>query len=680
MKLIKLLIVMIVGVHGIPWRTIQLRNSEVIFENMGKILEYQSEIKIFTRIRISGEIEINNFIISLENRFNQTCSEYYNNNQNIFKGKTNNSKLCSLWEHEIKFWENKIIKISQGLNHYFKRQKRGAIDMIGSISKGLFGTMDQTDADKIYTTLNQLTKNGNNMLELLDKQTAIVVSNFEFLHQVTGNLTMQTEVLEDKLNKIKELITEKNKEFGSELEINRVVMFILSELERLYGYLTEQETVVTALQQHKIHPLLIDTEFLSKLVFNLTEGMAHELLYSNEVLNQLATVNRNYLKGEMGIQITIKILQKEEFNLYKIYTVPKLFNKQLLVISPEWDYLANNTAGHIIHYSKEEFNIACSKITTINIEMRICKQIQPKILELTAPQCLLKHFVGCQENIPVDPNCQYNKLVEIENHIIPMKTKNNWLYIFPHKKTLTAICKRQTHKIKLTETGILSLIEKCTFLLENLELPFEDTKNKMILIQNTFTISNWSDFKNNSTESWAEELQLKDLSEKIKPLNSELLNKEFIKRSHSLQQITKEIKDQKKNQFENRILTITTASNTTGIILLLLIILIISIRNHKMKRNINKQIKTIKEIPLQQKIIELPKPSIQDNVKEISKSKMTETVDKTVKLSEDRKTTDKSIKSRESRKNTALLPIQNNDDKIKNKSSKIKDRTDGQIK
>lgn len=315
-----MILVILSSTTATPIKEFKLGNMEIMFENLGTLIEYKNTIELYTKIKITSINEVEEYLYAIKSKLNNACTN----------AKLRSNKSCASIANEVELWSTKISKATQSINHFFNRHKRGAVNVIGTVSKMLFGTMDVEDSEKIYNAIENLMENDGRMMEILDKQVAVVKTNFDFIRETTGNLTEHIIELDEKLN-ILEKNTQKNlaviqtdvSALWAEIELNRLALFVLAELERIYGYMLEQGEIINSLQQHKIHPLILDPQILVEIVRNITQKHSHPYLYSSVVINQLAIVDLSHWENEMGIRMTIVILEKEEYNLYKIYPLPR---------------------------------------------------------------------------------------------------------------------------------------------------------------------------------------------------------------------------------------------------------------------------------------------------------------------------------------------------------------------
>ena len=88
-------------------------------------------------------------------------------------------ELCSNCEFELKAWRHRVHRLEELMTTLqqilgFARSKRGILNAIGSISKTLFGTLDEDDMKLIIKEFDKLYSDNRVMAETLGNQTRIM--------------------------------------------------------------------------------------------------------------------------------------------------------------------------------------------------------------------------------------------------------------------------------------------------------------------------------------------------------------------------------------------------------------------------------------------------------------------------------------------------------------------------
>lgn len=136
------------------------------------------------------------------------------------------------------------------------RKKRGAINIIGSMYKWLFGTMDEEDREEILGHLETIDQNNHNLISTTNKQISI---NSYF----NDTFTKLKEAIEDDRHKIQETfkeIKEKNNRMAKEL----FYLDQLSKLKNLEHKIEQIQDNIVASKSNFIHPNIFTNDEILK--------------------------------------------------------------------------------------------------------------------------------------------------------------------------------------------------------------------------------------------------------------------------------------------------------------------------------------------------------------------------------------------------------------------------------
>lgn len=131
---------------------------------------------------------------------------------------------CHSWHSKL---DSRVRDTRDHVSHiqYFKnqeenRKKRGWFDIVGHVSKFLFGTMDATDEEYIKKDLNMLNSQKSDTMNFMNKQVSILTENFNLL---TGPLNELKENQKNVTKFLKSIIPDLQN-MGDKIKINRLLI------------------------------------------------------------------------------------------------------------------------------------------------------------------------------------------------------------------------------------------------------------------------------------------------------------------------------------------------------------------------------------------------------------------------------------------------------------------------
>ena len=226
------------------------------------------------------------------------------------------------------------------------RKKRGLINLGGSISKWLFGTLDHEDGEKINSVLNHLNKNDHSIQEKINNQMSIAKEFMsrtnESLYRIRSNVITTMKLLE---------------KYQERINVINALHLIINSLISLENNLNQIINAITFAHLNKVHPTFLSLNNLESILSKMRS------LYHKDELAHFKN-KQNFYKF-LGIQlifdkkriiflIHFPVLYTKQFKSYFIYPVPIQTN----IISPIKPYLVLNEKTKEFQYEDD----LCEKI------------------------------------------------------------------------------------------------------------------------------------------------------------------------------------------------------------------------------------------------------------------------------------------------------------------------------
>lgn len=447
-----------------------LNSSGALFENIGDAVIYRSEWTLLTQVRLPQWDETYKFIEYCEKTIQNLC-----NSLGDRPGESN----CKHWANEVK---NRILRINDKIEEIDlftrckgTRRKRGLINLIGSFSKFLFGTMDHEDSEKIYKRLEDLDKSTDSSINIAEHQLTLLKINTNVLGQSLINLTQQHNILVERSNRLNSLITSMLKNHSIEIkhihalaEINEVALFMLNELQKLSEDLTSTFFILEALQRNELSPLMLPAKEFSLLFHSIIES--HKELNNDFNLEKtIAKVYSDCFDKGLLIKIILPLLENSKFNINKIYTLPIPTSKNSFsILDNVPEYFFNTTHSYKnFELSDSQFQKQCKEY---NLTFYVCQLNNPIRIAPDEGSCISRLF----RNPYLEPaDCKYRLVTRLNNLVVPMVHENSWLFWIHIPTQLYCQCPEGETILHLEGLGIFRLMQNCIFKIGNYKIPFK---------------------------------------------------------------------------------------------------------------------------------------------------------------------------------------------------------------
>lgn len=349
------------------------------------------------------------------------------------------------------------------------RIRRGLLNIIGSISKTLFGTLDEEDAKFFDSQIQKLKNNQNHLTKLLKEQTSIVQST---LLDRNSWFLNRTKLLENKLqiteNFVNNLVVKQNST-NYNLEINMKITEIFS----LFSFIetifkSHQEKLLSIIQKSlegKLDPLIISPVELIKHLSNLQNYMdglslpVSPILENTHVLFKLTETNVYFYNNKVTFVLYVPLIIPREYGIYKISSLPTQvsLNRYAIIVPESNNLCIDAVKQHYIMLS--DLELAFCKTTVGN--NYVCKQKKPILLVHLHGGCEANLFVP---SLSIPKTCNKKILFVAYPIFIQLAQANSWLYTIPTKENVDLNCKSIKQRLSLTlnGTGIFHINSNCS--------------------------------------------------------------------------------------------------------------------------------------------------------------------------------------------------------------------------
>ena len=335
---------------------------------------------------------------------------------------------CTNKFNRLKFKYRNLPNLTRQLKLLLRyRSKRGLLNVIGSVSKTLFGTLDEKDLELINKNIDTLFDSNNKIKTIIGNQTALI-----------------KRVLDDtKTNQIENLASDIHK-IENHNEKNEILVSLLiqteSTMSEFHTNIDEIFNTVMLGKQGIINPQVIEPEQFFKTLDRITRQNFMTNHIEPSVQNFQLILDLSKLKvwirdNKLIYTITVPLLENNEWKITKIYPILSKQNSVFIAPVIETDLILTNSEQYTFadsHY----LNKYCKRTAIIHI----CKRTQPNHNRINSTECR-SELISNQQTVKTCPTAVF-KLEELT--FAPLQTENHYIIISIKNVQIDVLCK--THK------------------------------------------------------------------------------------------------------------------------------------------------------------------------------------------------------------------------------------------
>lgn len=432
------------------------------------------------------------------------------------------------------------------------RRKRGLINIIGSISKTLFGTLDQEDADYYQNKISDLEKEQLSTLKVAKEQMIVVKSTLQSVNNTLYDISNNENKLKEGYTQIKQFIEKEHLKVEGVLNTMQLEIVFNKYLIEMEGLLTQlhdhYEAVLTGVmhaQSGIIQVQLLSPSDLLKAYRKAQSTFPNGVnipKYSDGMTAMIYRISRlkAFITPQMLVYVVYTpLIEDKVYQLYKPIPFPtgiKKENNKFVYIKSETEFLLIDKFKQTYAYLDADTVSSC---LILDDETKICKMNFPIHTSVGDKQCLIALFSETDRE-PKDCN---RRILSI-NRLTWLPIDNNkYIYVAPEAENVNILCK-EIADVKLHGIGIIELFQPCTIYGVNTRLKssgkINSTSNKDLVP------TMWLDY--DCCEHLDSHLKLGDIKElRDMPLHNVLQHKDELKwASHKVDDVEKLIREKEK--------------------------------------------------------------------------------------------------------------------------------------
>lgn len=330
------------------------------------------------------------------------------------------------------------------------RKRRGLLNIIVSVSKSLFGTLDDDDLKLVNDNIDKLFDDENKLKIIIANQTSLI----------------RKIVNSDGLKRIEQLSVDKEL-FSQQVQRDKTITLILLRLETamqdVHFQIDEITNVITFAKQGIINPQIIDEQQFIEIYARAISHQKYNPAITPEIKNfqfildisslKVFTVNR-----KLFFKISVPLISDQEWSIYQVYPIPVLPNN--VFMAPAIEHQIYLTSGlSYMNIDVESLPTLCTQ----KIGITICKQTQP-IHDRTLSSDCHGEIISFSQQIK---HCQIviYKIEEIS--FVKLRTDNRYIAIPQRPIEINVICGTH-HEIQIiNEVSLLKSNKSCDLIYHN---------------------------------------------------------------------------------------------------------------------------------------------------------------------------------------------------------------------
>lgn len=437
---------------GAPYEIIEYSHEPgLYFEEIGQMTQAESYWKLVINLDINAlEVRYHDFQECLEDTINR-CSKTADNVRHTCK-------------NILQVIERQNIKTSTLLTQLrtvFKvtHRRRGLVNVIGTISKTLFGTMDAEDEKIIYEQINLLKDNDKALKHAVKNQLKVLnatiahIDGLEKILTYNENRIMSTTRRMDKQLAHLTLQEDMNEHL---LVLSAIINELIRDIENSIDYLmyAQDNKILT-----RLFPVEKVITALKETATHLTDGLhfpfqIHTDNWRN--IEKYVTLTAFHDEPQIYTILRIPVVNFPTYKIIKAISFPARENNNVLsFIKIEHPLLAINTENRQYKVMQQSELDKCIK----NVNTYTCEQNFATYYSDTHAPCEVQVYIQMPGQLT---HCEKQQIASSTTVWIALSEENAWLYSTPKPQEASITCKTNAEeKIVLNTTGKIVLRENC---------------------------------------------------------------------------------------------------------------------------------------------------------------------------------------------------------------------------
>lgn len=363
----------------------------------------------------------------------------------------------------------RLLSTPQPITPESQGKRATPLAFIGSLSKSLFGTLNEDDAKYYNDEIDKLYRDQRKLTRILSNQTHIVKSSF---HDFERNFTSQINASKSKIRRIEGILASIKREWNQVTEqfYFKDLRILANQIENtLVSFLNTLEHIIDAIMFAKlglIHPELLTParlEHAIKIFINQQKNYLFPIpldeVHKGE-LEKISKISISWFNDKLILVIQIPLLEPTVYHLYHLHPYPTIQSignvSGSAYIQPRANYL-------IISHDHEHYSMIPDVINPFCQHTRyhyICIPTYPLYVSTMEPICEVTLLSNTVKNPHDDCDIRISKI--FNPYWKQLGTGRGWLFSLPHEDSIKITCGEDIMRtIQMEGAGILQINPKC---------------------------------------------------------------------------------------------------------------------------------------------------------------------------------------------------------------------------
>jgi len=341
-----------------------------------------------------------------------------------------------------------LLKEIVGKRYGDPRQKRGIMNFIGEISKVLFGTLDENDAEYYDEQIRKFEANSDDTTELLKQQVCVLKTTLGAFNETLGDVEHNDKLMRKGLSDIQNYLDTLTSETTSKLSIFEAKFMIEKHITQVNNALTTLQRNMDLLLDSVVHAqtggiqpqivpphLLLDSLLESQPFFPRDTIPPFPLNKDSTGMIYKVCETKVYIKNnKLSYVISTPLVNKGEFRVYYLVPVPIQANKDKLVYIKTVKSIMCVDSGRQYYYFSSEAEL--QKCKEPAKDTYVCRQEKPLLSSLVQEECAVR-LLKMWKSLP--ESCEVH-VVKLTHTVWTQVYDNEWVYYTQGVDSMTVLC------------------------------------------------------------------------------------------------------------------------------------------------------------------------------------------------------------------------------------------------
>ena len=344
------------------------------------------------------------------------------------------------------------------------------MNFIGEISKVLFGTLDENDAEYYDEQIRKFEANSDDTTELLKQQVCVLKTTLGAFNETLGDVEHNDKLMRKGLSDIQNYLDTLTSETTSKLSIFEAKFMIEKHITQVNNALTTLQRNMDLLLDSVVHAqtggiqpqivpphLLLDSLLESQPFFPRDTIPPFPLNKDSTGMIYKVCETKVYIKNnKLSYLISTPLVNKGEFRVYYLVPVPIQTNKDKLVYIKTVKSIMCVDSGRQYYYFSSEAEL--QKCKEPAKDTYVCRQEKPLLSSLVQEECAVR-LLKMWKSLP--ESCEVH-VVKLTHTVWTQVYDNEWVYYTPGVDSMTVLCTdRDPIDVPLRGAGKLTLEPTC---------------------------------------------------------------------------------------------------------------------------------------------------------------------------------------------------------------------------